>query len=101
MANKVVISAKAEVDLKSIHDYYESERPGLGAQFLQEAENIFKLIADNPHIGRDFFGEFRRSARVAEGVTADDISATYENGVLSVTITNPQDKSEGVDIKIG
>ncbi|BBX00621.1 heat-shock protein Hsp20 [Mycolicibacterium moriokaense] len=33
-----------------------------------------------------FFGTYRRQLSLGEGVDADAISATYENGVLSVTI---------------
>jgi HSP20 family protein len=33
-----------------------------------------------------FFGTFRRQLSLGEGIDADKISATYENGVLTVTI---------------
>jgi HSP20 family protein len=33
-----------------------------------------------------FFGRFRRQLSLGEGIDADKISATYENGVLTVTI---------------
>jgi HSP20 family protein len=33
-----------------------------------------------------FFGSYRRQLSLGEGVDSDKISATYENGVLTVTI---------------
>ena len=33
-----------------------------------------------------FFGKFRRQLSLGEGIDAEKISATYENGVLTVTI---------------
>lgn len=33
---------------------------------------------------------YTRSWRVAEGTTPDDITATYENGILMVTIARPE-----------
>ncbi|HZQ33998.1 MAG TPA: Hsp20/alpha crystallin family protein [Mycobacterium sp.] len=47
----------------------------------QPAENSVQWLANER-----FFGSYRRQLSLGEGVDASGISATYENGVLSVTI---------------
>ena len=44
--------AKAELDYASI--YYEVEQPGLGEEFLAEAERTFAHIASFPESGSEF-----------------------------------------------
>tara|TARA_Y100000310_G_scaffold77027_1_gene73502 strand:- start:14582 stop:14935 length:354 start_codon:yes stop_codon:yes gene_type:complete len=41
-----------------------------------------------------FAGSFTRAYRINRGVTSDDISATYRNGVLSVTIVSTQTQED-------
>ncbi len=38
------------------------------------------------------FGSFQRRITVPDGVTADSIDADFENGVLTVQVTLPEDK---------
>jgi HSP20 family protein len=47
----------------------------------QPAENAVQWLANER-----FFGRFRRQLSLGDGVDASNISATYENGVLSITI---------------
>ena len=39
------------------------------------------------------FGSFQRRIVVPNGVTADDIAADFENGILTVKVTVPEDKA--------
>ena len=48
------------------------------------------------------FGQFRRSLTLPEGVDADSIAATFDNGVLEVRIPKPEErKPRRVAIKVG
>lgn len=44
----ITIKEEAEVDLISIHDYYEVQRHGLGEQFLYSFENSLQKLKNNP-----------------------------------------------------
>jgi HSP20 family protein len=49
-----------------------------------------------------FFGRFRRQLSLGEGIDADKISATYENGVLTVTIPlSEKAKPRKIDVARG
>jgi HSP20 family protein len=49
-----------------------------------------------------FFGKFRRQLSLGEGIDADKISATYENGVLTVTIPlSEKAKPRRIDVALG
>ena len=49
-----------------------------------------------------FFGKFRRQLSLGEGIDADKISATYENGVLTVTIPmSEKAKPRKIDVAHG
>lgn len=41
-------------------------------------------------VNERFFGSYRRQLTLGEGIDSDRISATYENGVLTVTILPPR-----------
>ena len=48
------------------------------------------------------FGQFRRSLTLPEGVDADKIAATFDNGVLEVRIPKPEErKPRRVAISVG
>lgn len=47
------------------------------------------------------YGTFRRSMTLPEGVDEDHISATYENGMLEITIKNGANAAAPRRIKIG
>jgi plasmid stabilization system protein ParE len=42
---------EAEEDLRSAYHWYESQRAGLGEQFLLCIEAALALVRDNPHLG--------------------------------------------------
>ena len=47
-----------------------------------------------------YYGHFRRSMSLPEGVTSDDISAHFEDGLLEVTVKGGADHSEPERIRI-
>jgi toxin ParE1/3/4 len=50
----------AELELNEATDYYELERPGLGATFLNEVERCVRSITEHPEAGSIIGGEVRR-----------------------------------------
>ncbi len=52
------------------------------------------------HRSEKFFGEYRRTISLPEGIKADDIEASYDNGVLSLRL--PKAQVQGVKkIQVG
>ena len=47
-----------------------------------------------------YYGHFRRSMSLPEGVNGEDISASFENGLLEVTVKGGVDRSEPERIRI-
>jgi HSP20 family protein len=46
------------------------------------------------------YGSFRRSLRMPRGVTADDIGATYRDGILEVRVPVPKSKDTTTKVSI-
>lgn len=59
MTYKLIIRAEAETDLTDAAMWYESQRLGLGAEFLAELETAIVKMVDNPR-------QFRRLRRKPE-----------------------------------
>lgn len=47
---KVVLHPEAIADLTTSGDWYESQRPGLGSDFLAEVERALEVIGENPKL---------------------------------------------------
>lgn len=47
------------------------------------------------------YGSFRRSISLPEGVDADSVTASFDNGVLEVTMPAPAKTTPGRDVPIG
>ena len=47
-----------------------------------------------------YYGHFRRSMSLPEGVAGDDVSASFENGLLEVVVRGGVDRSEPQRIRI-
>jgi plasmid stabilization system protein ParE len=45
---RLVIRARAETDLREARDWYESQRAGLGAEFLAEIEATLHVLIRDP-----------------------------------------------------
>ena len=50
----------AELELNEAIEYYELERPGLGAAFLNEVERCIRSISEHPEAGPIIRGDVRR-----------------------------------------
>ena len=48
-----------------------------------------------------YYGRFRRRMKLPEGVNRDDINASFENGLLEVTVRGGADHAEPERIQIG
>lgn len=48
-----------------------------------------------------YYGHFRRRIKLPEGVDGDDISASFEDGLLEVTVRGGADRHEPRQIRIG
>lgn len=51
MNRRLRIDAQASVELTEAIRWYELQRPGLGAEFLDSVDDILKSIEQNPDIG--------------------------------------------------
>jgi toxin ParE1/3/4 len=51
----------AERDLEEAEDWYDEQRPGLGAEFRQTIADLFARLAANPQIYPKVHGEIRRA----------------------------------------
>jgi len=57
---KYLFSPAAEQELNSVANYYESQLPGLGNEFLTEVQRTIRLIGQNPELGVVYTGSIRR-----------------------------------------
>ncbi|MCV7412890.1 heat-shock protein Hsp20 [Mycobacterium florentinum] len=69
------------VDPGSVDVSLESGTLTVSARRTARSEDSVQWLA-----AERFFGEYRRHVALGEGIDASAISATYENGVLTVTI---------------
>jgi len=60
-----------------------------------------KETEDDDYVAREIRrGSFRRQIRVPRGITADDVEATYSDGVLTVTVPYEEEVEEPAKKKI-
>ena len=45
---KIEVRLLANVEIIEAYDWYESQRGGLGAEFLNELDQFYKVLLDNP-----------------------------------------------------
>ena len=50
MAYRLIVRPEAESDINAAYAWYEEQRRGLGAEFLEEVERCLVLIQDNPEL---------------------------------------------------
>jgi HSP20 family protein len=95
-----VLGATPSVDIVEKDNVYKvsAELPGIAAGDIDVkfSDGMLSISGekqeDKEEKKKDYFlserhyGSFRRSFRVAEGVDADKIEATFKNGVLTVTL---------------
>ena len=56
--------------------------------------------ADEYYTRERYYGHFRRSMSLPEGITRDDVGATFDDGLLEVVVTGGVDRSEPQRIRI-
>ena len=60
MSLPVSFHALAERELNDAAQFYETQNPGLGAAFLDDAERCAASVAAHPRSGRAILGKIRR-----------------------------------------
>lgn len=48
MARRLVIPPQSDLDIQAAAFWYEDQRSGLGARFLDELDDVFRRIVNNP-----------------------------------------------------
>lgn len=48
MALRLVVQPQSDIDIQAAAVWYEDQRSGLGARFLDELDLVFQRIKDNP-----------------------------------------------------
>ncbi len=62
MSRFATFNRLAEAELREVVDYYESEAPGLGRQFLSTMESTLADVLAHPQAGAPMRGDVRRKA---------------------------------------
>lgn len=57
---RLVIRPRAETDLRDASKWYESQRAGLGAEFLNEIESAIQALVHDPQRHAVYYRGFRR-----------------------------------------
>ncbi len=57
---RVVIRPRAETDVREARDWYESQRAGLGAEFLAEIDATIQVLRRDPQRHAVYYRGFRR-----------------------------------------
>ena len=58
---RLVLQPVAANDIAEAHDWYESQREGLGSEFLDEIQKAFLQLQSHPMAFRVMYGEYRQS----------------------------------------
>ncbi|MGH8224534.1 MAG: type II toxin-antitoxin system RelE/ParE family toxin [Gammaproteobacteria bacterium] len=61
MSFHVYVRGAAERDVASVQDWYEKQRSGLGAEFLDEFDRVLTLLAQSPFIYPVLYRDIRRA----------------------------------------
>ena len=61
MSRLVVLRAEAELEFSDASEWYDRQRPGLGADFVACVEETLERIADTPELHAIVFGDVRRA----------------------------------------
>lgn len=61
MSVEIRVRPRARSDLEEATQWYESQRTGLGSDFLDEVERAFGKIAENPFVYPEVHRETRRA----------------------------------------
>src|SRR4051812_1277521 len=61
MTRRIILRQRAQDDLRSAFQWYESQRQGLGHAFLAAAEERLESIAEFPNASRVVYRQVRRA----------------------------------------
>jgi plasmid stabilization system protein ParE len=61
MAHRFIVRPEAESDIDAAYVWYEEQRAGLGAEFLDEVERSLALIQENPELYEPIYSGARRA----------------------------------------
>lgn len=61
MSYRVVVRAKAEIDMVTAAKWYEDQSPGLGTEFLRAVEGCIASVARNPAMYAIVYRNVRRA----------------------------------------
>ncbi len=61
MSYNVIIQPEAEYDIQDTFEWYESQNPGLGSEFVRAVDGCFSGIARNPLAYQVIHKQVRRS----------------------------------------
>jgi plasmid stabilization system protein ParE len=61
MTRRFIVRPRAERDIQSAHDWYESQEPGLGERFLEAVQKRLEAIRDFPESCPIIYRDVRRA----------------------------------------
>ena len=61
MTYALVLQPEAEADLNEAYRWYESQRPGLGLEFLMSVEDVFERICRRPELHAKVYRAVRQT----------------------------------------
>ena len=116
-----LIRTAAKFDAAPAMDVYRRDKqiiihvdlPGVAADDVSlDVENGWVVLTaertyspepgDSVYLTERPFGKFERRFKIASGISAEDITATFNNGVLSISINVPAESSRTpIEIKTG
>lgn len=116
-----LIRAAGKLDAAPAMDVYRRDKqiiihvdlPGVSADAVSlDVENGWMVLSaertyspepgDSVYLAERPFGKFDRRFKVASGISAQDIAATFNNGVLTISINVPVESPRtSIDIKTG
>lgn len=60
MTRRFIVRARAERDIQKAFEWYESEQPGLGGEFLASLRECLETIRNSPEVCAVVYGQVRR-----------------------------------------
>lgn len=102
---------KTDISEDSNNIYFEFELPGIDLNSIKvviSKENVLSVSAEkiNPFqntkknfVRERFFGHFERNFQLNENINSERISASYDNGILTVTVPKKTKDEKIIEIK--
>src|SRR5437763_13075273 len=61
MAQRLIVSGRAQREIGEAYEWYETRVPGLGLEFLRELDVQFDIVCESPQRYREIFPGVRRA----------------------------------------